>query len=55
MNDPFGEEDEKQPKLPDPQLPGDVPAAPGPDLTPGRTRDVDPPPGTDEPLGEPPD
>jgi hypothetical protein len=39
--------------LPDPtRLRGDVPSVPGPDLTPASTKDVDSPPGTEEPLGD---
>ncbi|MFE0024901.1 hypothetical protein [Amycolatopsis sp. NPDC059021] len=52
LSKPFEEEDEKPPKLPDPQLPGDVPSVPSPDLTPSHTRDIDEPPGTDEPSSD---
>ncbi|MEU4671898.1 hypothetical protein AB0F91_28975 [Amycolatopsis sp. NPDC023774] len=43
------EADEDDLKLPDPsRVHSEVPTAPGPDLTPGETKDVESPPGTED-------
>ncbi|MGW4485624.1 hypothetical protein ACWEOE_17510 [Amycolatopsis sp. NPDC004368] len=45
------EDDEDDLTLPDPgHVRSEVPSAPNPDLTPSHTKDVEPPPGTDEPA-----
>jgi hypothetical protein len=45
------EDDEDELPLPDPnRVRSEVPTAPGPDLTPSHTKEVEPPPGTEDPA-----